>query len=80
MHSFYLNGKVNGRIDFLIDALLTIEKDCFFKYMGNRRMKCLNRKEIKEANRHEKGMAIKLDYVTVSIFWYTHVLILHVCV
>ena len=55
----------------MIDALLKIEKDCFFKYMGNRRMKCLNRKEMKEADRHERGMAIKLDYVTVSTFWYT---------
>ena len=43
MHSFhaklktiYLNGKVNRRIDFLIDALLKIEKDTFFKYMGNK--------------------------------------------
>ena len=73
MHSFhaklktiYLNGKVNRRIDFLIDALLKIEKDCFFKHMGNRRLQCLNRREIKEANRHERSMAIKTDYVTVS--------------
>ena len=77
MHSFhaklktiYLNGKVNRRIDFLIDALLKIEKDTFFKYMGNRRLQCLNRNEIKEANRHERGMAIKFDYITVSTFWY----------
>ena len=66
----YLNGKVNRRIDFLIDALLKIEKDCFFKQMSNRRLQCLNRREIKEANRHERGVAIKADYVTVSTHMY----------
>ena len=66
LKTIYLNGRVNRRINFLIDALLKIEKDCFFKHMGNRRLQCLNRREIKEANRHERGMAIKTDYVTVS--------------
>jgi len=32
---YYLNGKVNSRVDFLIDALLRIEKDCFFKVVQN---------------------------------------------
>ena len=66
LKTIYLNRRVNRRIDFLIDALLKIEKDCFFKHMGNRGLQCLNRREIKEANRHERGMAIKPDYVTVS--------------
>ena len=66
LKTIYLNGKVNRRIDFLIDALLKIERDCYFKQMSNKRLQCLNRREIKEANRHERGLKIKVDYVTVS--------------
>lgn len=66
LKTIYLNGKVNRRIDFLIDALLKIERDCFFKQMTNKRLQCLNRRVIKEANRHDRGLQIKTDDVMVS--------------
>lgn len=62
----YLNGKVNRRVDFLIDALLRIEKDCFFKIAQKQRLGTINKQEIKEAHRHERGMKIKPEDVTVS--------------
>ena len=62
----YLNGKVNRRVDFLIDALLRIEKDCFFKVAQKERLGAVNKKEIKEEYRHERGLKIKPEDVTVS--------------
>ena len=49
----YLNGKVNRRVDFLIDALLRIERDNFFSYM---RRKQLNYREVQEEERHSRGV------------------------
>jgi len=62
----YLNGKVNRRVDFLLDALLRIERDCYFKATRNQRLATLNRREIKEANRHQRGLQINPEDVTVS--------------
>lgn len=62
----YLNGKVNRRVDFLIDALLRIEKDCFFKIAHKQRLGAINKLEVKEAYRHERGLKIKAEDVTVS--------------
>lgn len=60
----YLNGKVNRRVDFLIDALLRIEQDYFFK-IALKQLGAINKQEIKEANRHKRGLEIKHEDVTV---------------
>jgi len=41
----YLNSKVNPRVDFLIDALLRIGKDCFFKVAQKERLGTVNKQE-----------------------------------
>ncbi|XP_065920274.1 uncharacterized protein [Dysidea avara] len=60
----YLNGKVNRRVDFLIDALLRIEQDCFFKVAQKQRLGTINKQEVKEAHRHKRGLQIKAEDVT----------------
>ena len=65
LKTIYLNGKVNRRIDFLIDALLKIERDFFYKAMTKERLMCLNQREIKEVNRHQRGINIDKESVTV---------------
>ena len=58
----YLNGKMNRRVDFLLDVLLQIEKDQYFKYMYRQQMLGVNHKAILETQRHERGMKIpKMD-------------------
>lgn len=66
LKTIYLNGKVNRRIDFLIDALLKIERDFFYKAMTKERLKCLNQREIREVDRHQRGLKIDKEFVTVS--------------
>lgn len=73
----YLNGKVNRRVDFLLDALLKIESDCFYKSMTNHHLANLNRREIKEVNRHQRGLQINPESVTVSKRLYISMLYLH---
>ena len=62
-------------MDFLIDALLRIEKDCFFKVAQKERLGTVNKQEVKEGYRHERGLKIKPEDVTVS--GSIHVQILH---
>ena len=52
-------------MDFLIDALLRIEEDCFFKVAQKQRMGIVNQQEIKELHRHQRGLQIKPEDVTV---------------
>ena len=66
----YLNGKVNRRVDFLLDALLKIERDSFFKIMTNHRLANLNKREIRQANRHQSGLEIKAEDATMSKITY----------
>lgn len=52
-------------MDFLIEALLRIEEDCFFKLALKQRMGIVNQQEIKELHRHQRGLQIKREDVTV---------------
>ena len=61
----YLNSKVNCRVDFLINALLRIEKDCFFKVAQKERRSAENKK-VKEGYRYERSLKIKPEDMTVS--------------
>ena len=56
---------VNRRMNFLIDVLLRIVQDCFFKIALKQRLQTINKQEIKEANRHKKGLDIKHEDVMV---------------
>lgn len=66
-NTVYLNGKVNRRVDYLLDALLKIEKDNFFKYMRMKNLFDINRKSIVENNHHHQGMKISTDMVEVCV-------------
>lgn len=74
LHSFhnklkttYLNGKVNRRVDFLIDALLRIERDNFFSYMRRKQLFEINYQVIQETERHNYGMKIPPARVQVCL-------------
>ena len=66
----YLNNKVNRRVDFLIDALLRIERDNFFVYMRHKQLFEINYQAIQEAERHARGMKIPPDRVQVTYCMY----------
>ena len=68
----YLNGKVNRQVDFLLDTLLRIEKDNFFKYMRMKKLFEINQKAILEENRHQKGQKIPTERVEVHIHTYMY--------
>ena len=61
----YLNGKVNKRIDFLLDVLLRVERDNFFKYMEKEILHPINYKVVQEEDRHCRGLKINADHVKV---------------
>ena len=66
----YLNNKVNRRVDFLIDALLRIERDNFFAYMRRKQLFEINYQAIQEAERHTRGMKIPPERVQVHVILY----------
>ena len=68
LKTVYLNGKVNRRIDYLLDALLRIEKDNFFKYMRLKSQFDINQKAVMENNRHHQGQKIPIDMVEVQSY------------
>ena len=59
----YLDGKVNRRVDFLIDALLRLERDQFFRSMY---MFQVNLKEQSEEQQHVRGLQIPYSDVEVT--------------
>ena len=72
LHSFhnklkttYMNGKANRRIDFLLDCLLRVELDNYFKYMEKDILLPINHKLTEEDERHSRGMQINADRVKV---------------
>ena len=62
----YLDGKVNRRVDFLIDALLRLERDQFFRSMYKNHMFQVNLKEQSEEQRHVRGLQIPYSAVEVT--------------
>ena len=64
----YLHGKVNRRVDFLLNVLLRIEEDNFFNYMKKVHLPTTQRDE---CNRHQNGMLIPAEKVQVSLsLWF----------
>ena len=50
----YLDGKVNSRVDYLLDTLIKMERDQFFGYMYTTQMLQTNPKQQSETQRHGK--------------------------
>ncbi len=74
----YLDGKVNRRVDFLIDALLRIERDQFFRSMYKSYMYQTNQKELSEKNRHQKSLQIPVNAVEVILCRYLATKLIHI--
>ena len=78
IHSFHnqlktvhLNGKVNRRVDFLVNHLLEYEKDAFFHYKSARQLPPAMNKKAKEQSRHQRGLQIPTNMV--KVIYTTHV-------
>ena len=63
----YLNGKVNRRVDYLLDILLQIEKDQYFQYKFKQQMHPASKKVKIEYQRHAKGLEIPVARVEVRL-------------
>ncbi len=69
----YLNGKVNRRVDVLLEVLLKIEHDQYFQYELKHRLQQQNKTVIKEHSRHKRGISIPHHEVEVqSLFGALH--------
>ena len=73
LHSFhnklktvYLNGKVNRRIDVLLDILLKIEHDQYFQYELKYRLLQPNKVAFRIEDAHKRGVKISPEKVNVS--------------
>ena len=64
-----MNGKANRRIDFLLDCLLRIEMDNYFKYMEKDVLLPINHKVTQEQERHKHGLDIPAKQVKVYKLW-----------
>ena len=56
---------IHRRVDCLIDVLLRIEEDCFFKVAQKQIMGIVNQQEIKKLHQHQRGLQIEPEGVTV---------------
>ena len=63
-----MNGKANRRIDFLLDCLLRVEIDNYFKYIEKDILLPINHKLIREEEHHNKGLDIPAERVKVHKF------------
>ena len=62
----YLDGKVNRRVDYLLDTLIRMERDQFFGYMYKFQMLQANPRDNSEIQRHERGLNTPITAVKVS--------------
>lgn len=62
----YLDGKVNRRVDYLLDTLIRMERDYFFRHMYKTQMLQNSPKDQSEIQRHERGISIPITAVKVS--------------
>ena len=61
----YLDGKVNRRVDYLLDTLIRMERDQFFGYNYKTQMLQANPRDNSETQRHERGLNIPITAVKV---------------
>ena len=61
----YLNGKVNRRVDVLLEVLLKIEHDQYFQYEMKHRLQQQNKIVKRDHCRHKRGMSIPCSKVEV---------------
>ena len=57
-----MKGKVNRRVDFLLNVLFSIEEDNFFNYQKKGQLPLVNRSD---ATRHQNGMNIPSERIEV---------------
>lgn len=67
LKTVYLNGKVNRRIDVLLDLLLKVEHDSFFNYEVKHRLQQPNRAVFRVEDAHRRGMSISPEKINVSM-------------
>ena len=65
LKTVYLNGKVNRRIDVLLDLLLKVEHDSFFQYELKHRLLQPNKVAFRVEDAHKRGMSISPKKVNV---------------
>ena len=65
LKTVYLNGKVNRRIDVLLDLLLKVEHDSFFQYELKHRLLQPNKVTFRIEDAHKRGMSISPKKVNV---------------
>ena len=71
LKTVYLNGgKVNRRINVLLDVLLKIEHDQFFQYEMKHRLLQPNKQTIKIEDAHKRGIKISPESVNVTVIVY----------
>jgi len=73
----YMNGKANRRIDFLLDCLLRVEMDNYFKYMEKEVLLPINHKLTREEERHNRGLDIPAEQVKVQKFSVLYIKCVH---
>ena len=61
----YLDGKVNRRVDYLLDTLIRMERDQFFGYNYKTQMLQANPRDNSETQWHERGLNIPITAVKV---------------
>ena len=54
----YLNGKVNRRVDVLLEVLLKVEHDQYFRYELKHRLQQQNKVVTRDHCRHKRGLSI----------------------
>ena len=65
----YLNGKVNRRVDVLLEVLLKIEHDQYFQYEMKNRLQQQNKIVKRDHCRHKRGMSIPCSKVEVLLIF-----------
>ncbi|XP_065910037.1 uncharacterized protein [Dysidea avara] len=70
LKTVYLNGKVNRRIDVLLDVLLKIEHDQFFQYEMKHRLLYPNKQTIKIEDAHKRGIKISPESKIFDTQWH----------
>ena len=78
----YLNGKVNRRVDVLLEVLLKIEHDQYFQYEMKHRLQQQNKTVKRDHCRHKRGMSIPCSKVEVlkdiNNYYNEHELVMYV--
>ena len=76
----YLNGKVNRRIDVLLDVLLKIEHDQFFQYELKHRLLQPNKQTFKIEDAHMRGLKFHQNQLMLVHVYYMLKTMCYLCI